>query len=836
MDCPLSLVVAPAGSGKTVLLSQWAHARPDVAVAWFDITAADAPAASFARRLVEQIAAVAPDFQPPAAAAKLADQRLGEPFLESLAAGMAGAGTIVLVFDDLDRLPGGALLTDLWRLVDLLPPNAHAIFASRVDLKLGWSRHRLQHGLVEIRQRELAFDRETTAQVLAAITGRPVDDDLAAAVTARTEGWAAGVQLTALRLRSVDDPGELVAAITDSDRLIVDYLSEEVLDAMDPGRREALMVLAVLDEVSAGLITAVAHTPGAEFLARLERDSLFLVPVTGRAGWFRLHRLFRNLLLYRLRASDDHAEARILEAAADWHLEEGDLDAAVECLQRAHKWERVMDAMLSTGREVYEEMRTTTVAHWLSLVPPEVLATRPDAELLMAIAQGMGGNAARSADAFEKVLSHADLCDGHRQVALAYAAAGVQFEPRPEVFLEASRQALAALEQHPDAVLPDLMGLTSRAMLLLISRLSLGRALLMLGQLDEAHDALVDAHDAGSLSYPPYRVQALGSLALVEALTGRLGAASDHADEALEAAQEVGLLSHPAPADAYLARAVMAIQRGDPEAGAIALTEGRIRAASNHRTQLLWFAHLAAQLIEPGDAAPAAGPTGPPPPFVRQALTALVLRRSRLRGTPSAPPRPASSWSPLAFEEIASLLASRDLVAAQGRLAHFGARGRARSPLTTVEFALLAGWESSLEGHRVQSQEHVAAALAVAEPEGLVHPFVRVGPHVLDLLDRVPGRRSEFVRRVEDRLRADTSPRTASPFDDLTPRERELFAYLPSRLTIPDIAARCFVSTNTVKTHLGHIYGKLGVRGRDEAIERAVEAGLIDPRDFSRIS
>lgn len=203
LSAPLSLVVAPAGAGKTVLLSQWMRARPDVAVAWFDVTPGDDAAQAFARRLVDGIAAVVRDFAEPSAPVRASEGRLGEAFLEDLAAGLSDAGTIALVFDDLDALSGSPILTDLWRLVDLLPPNAHIIFSSRVDLQLGWSRHRLEHGLVEIRQRELAFDDCTTASVIETITGRTVAESTVAAVTTRTEGWAVGVQLTALDRKSV---------------------------------------------------------------------------------------------------------------------------------------------------------------------------------------------------------------------------------------------------------------------------------------------------------------------------------------------------------------------------------------------------------------------------------------------------------------------------------------------------------------------------------------------------------------------------------------------------------------------------------------------------------
>ncbi|MGL4255862.1 MAG: LuxR C-terminal-related transcriptional regulator, partial [Microbacterium sp.] len=152
-----------------------------------------------------------------------------------------------------------------------------------------------------------------------------------------------------------------------------------------------------------------------------------------------------------------------------------------------------------------------------------------------------------------------------------------------------------------------------------------------------------------------------------------------------------------------------------------------------------------------------------------------------------------------------------------------------------VEFELLQAWTRAVEGRRPQARERLAAALALAEPEWLVDPFVRVGVPVADLLEELFPAKSDFLRTVIARTRAMSVAGRRALADELTPRELELLAFLPSRLTIADIAARCFVSTNTIKTHLGHIYRKLGVSGRDAAIERAAELGLMDAREIARV-
>lgn len=836
LTAPLSLVVAPAGAGKTLLLSQWEQARDDLTVAWVDVSPADAEAFVFAKHLVGAIGAVATGFHAPVVAVETTGRRFGEAFLEDLAEGMTETGRVVVVFDDLDRLAGTALLTDLWRLVDLLPPSVHCIFSSRVDLQLGWSRHRLQHGMVEVRERELAFDVDTTTRVLEAITGHSVDPGTAAVVAERTEGWAVGVQLTALSMRFTEDPRRIVDTLSETDRLVIDYLSEEVLDAQDPHRRAALIRLSAVDTFCPALVDAIIGGGGAEFIAALERDSMFLVSLPARPGWYRFHRLFRDLLRLRLRAEDAHAEAALLAIAADWSAAEGRPEEAIEYNLRARRWDQGIDGVLGLGRDIYEDRRTGAVANWLAQVPDDIRRRRPVVDLLLAMSEGMSGRATEAIDLFRMLLAEDRLTAGERQVALAYLAACVQFAPHAEFFIEAAHRALELLRQEPDAELPDLLGLTGRPLLCSVSEVSLGRGLLFLGELPAARRTLLQALDGDGLAYRPYRVHILGSLGVVECLSGRLRAATGYADEALALAGEFGLLAHPATADAYIARALVAVSRGLPEAGAFALQEGTVRAMSNERTQLMWLAHLATLLIDPpGGEVLSTQPVGPAPPIVRQALTALEMRHARLRGSPTVPHAPATTWSFVAFEEVAALLAVGQPTAARTRLAQMGSDPDPHAPAHMIELDLLLGWACDLEGRTAQSRSHLQAALTRAEPEWLVRSFSKAGAEVANLIDGMPGPTGEFRRLVVLRGRAGGAARQQALLDKLTPRELELLAYLPSRMTIPDIAAHSFVSINTIKTHMGHIYRKLGVSGRDAAIVRAVELGLIGPGDIARV-
>lgn len=833
---PLTLVVAPAGSGKTVLLAQWAATRPQNSVAWIDVEKSDVDALLFGSRLIEALAGIDARLSLLEVPMRDSDGGLGEPFTESLTAALADLGDIAVVFDDLHNIAGSVVVADLHRLVDRLPVNAHFVFASRIDLPLGLSRRRLEHGMVELRQAHLAFSADVTAQVIEHITESKVTDATATAVTQHTEGWAAGVQLSALSMRFHEHPKQFAEHLVETNRLIIDYLTEEVFEAQTPERREALMRLSVLDGMCAGLVEAVTGlTDGEEFLRQLERESMFLTADPGRVGWYRFHHLFRDLLRYRLRAKELDIEPQILKTAADWHFARAETAVGVEYLIRARAWDAVCEIALASGHDVYERLRTTLVARWLSLVPEDVRWANPRVELLYGILVGMSGRGAQTVEIMRRLLA-ADVLDvGERQVALTYAATCVYFQPHADHFLDIAQQSLALLADQPAAIPPDLLHLTSRALLESVSWVAVGRAHLLLGDIPSARAGAESALASSGSGYGPYRVQILGTLAVAEAWAGRLQRATELSDAALELARELSLLAHPAPADAHVARAIVAIQRGEPEAGVYSLHEGNIRAAANQRTQLMWIAHLASALIDPrGTESAAIEPAGSPPPIVARALSALEWRRARLSGSPRDAGRwLETQWSTLAFEQVAALLERGAIADARTLLERARFVPDSTMPAASVENALAWTWVEHAEGRAAESRQRLTDALDLAESEWLAHPLIAAGPTVLALVRALPGRQSAFRQQLTQATASPTDAMSRLP-NPLTARELELLTYLPTRLTNREIAANWYVSVNTIKTHLAHLYRKLGVPDRNSAVSRAHELGLLPEGNIPR--
>lgn len=738
----------------------------------------------------------------------------------------------MLVLDDLHHLAGSPLLPDLWWLADHVPEHTHLIFSSRIDYGLGWGRHRLSHSLIELRQNDLALDEAASATLLERIIGAPVSPRTLAAVMERTEGWAAGVVLTGLGLRSEADPERFAAELRGTDRLISEYLSEQALAQQPSERRSLLLHLSVLDRMSAELVGSVLSVDDATSLfEELERESMFLVALDRNREWFRFHPMFRELLRYRLRAEHPGAANEIRTAAADWHLARDDAPAAIDYLLEAGSWERAAAVISARGREVLERNDTVSVSRWLDALPGEFRANRPDVEILRGMLLMMNGDAARAEDVLRTQADRPALEPGRSAIIHTYLAARVQFRPDPRVALQAAESAAVLLREHPDLHPPELLGLTQPHLLHTSSLTSAGRALFLAGDLVAARRRFDEALAGPGAQYSLYRIHLLGSLALLEAWAGRLRLAAAFSEEALDLAGESRLLAHPSPADAFLAAALTSIERATPSAAATPLHEGALRAAANHRTQLMWIAHLERVLGEGAAADPIDRLPSAPPPIVAVALEAEEDRALRLAHASNGGLRHPSTgrWSPLTFEATAAALTRNRPDLARAHLNAISPEPPETMPRNSVEQLILRSWLDAREGGPGAGAEPMHKALELASQHDLVAVFVRAGPEVMRLITDLPGTSTPFRARVVERASLLRRARASSPelAEQLTDRELEILAYLPTRMTNIELAARCYVSPNTIKTHMAHIYRKLAVPNRNSAVARAQDLGLL---------
>jgi LuxR family maltose regulon positive regulatory protein len=310
----------------------------------------------------------------------------------------------------------------------------------------------------------------------------------------------------------------------------------------------------------------------------------------------------------------------------------------------------------------------------------------------------------------------------------------------------------------------------------------------------------------------------------------------------LTIAREVGLLAHPSTADAFLALAMAALEAGEPGAASLSLYERTLRAEANRRSQLSWFGHLEAALLQEAEgqrelAATTAFSTrndlgAPPPPIVADRLLGLQSRLLRLGGSPDGALRALgntiSHSTTLTFESASAALALGDRERARKLIDAIPHSAESDGPLAAVERLLVLAWLADSDESDADAQRYLGAAIEIAERNSLVEVFVRAGPTIVRLVSGFRGIQSDFRERILTRARKlKSTPPGGDLVEPLTDRELEILSLLPSRLTNVELADQCYVSVNTIKTHMAHIYRKLGVFNRNGAIARAQEIGIL---------
>ena len=332
----LVLVCAPAGYGKTVLLADWARQGGSLA-GWLSLDAADNDPARFWRHAVAALDRAHPGIE----------ERVGpllgppvppsfEPLVTALINELAarpGDDKVRLVLDDYHLIDSRPVHASVGFLLEHRPPGLGVVLGSRIDPALALARLRARGELAELRASELRFTQDEAAALLrqiAAVPAAALPDADVAALAARTEGWAAGLQLAGLSLRGQADVAGFVAAFTGSHRYVLDFLAEEVLERQPGQVRTFLLETSVLDRLSGPLCDAVTGRTGSQaLLEQVERGGLFLIPLDEVRGWWRYHHLFADLLRARLRQDQPGRVLELHRNAGAWCERHGLADDAI---------------------------------------------------------------------------------------------------------------------------------------------------------------------------------------------------------------------------------------------------------------------------------------------------------------------------------------------------------------------------------------------------------------------------------------------------------------------------------------------------------------------------
>lgn len=838
----VTVVVAPPGYGKTVLVSQWAAAHRRRRVRWLTLGPEHDDGARLARDLRGALGTPAPAAGTAAVSAlDGSDGASGPGLLAGIRTDLRSAPPTVLVLDDVQRLSDRAVFDELASLFEHLPRWMHVALLTRVDPPFHLHRLRLADELVELRQDDLSFRSGEAAELVRRLSDRELTGAQLDALVARTEGWAVGLHLAAVSLREQDDVGRFVATFADDDRNVPDYLTEQVLNQQPDDVRQFMLSTCVLERMSGPLCDAVTGGVGAQaMLDELDRRSLFVSPLDPRREWFRYHQLFRSLLRHHLRDDDPDRARLLLERAAAWHLDRHELEIGVDYLAQAGAWSSVLEAAFTFGGGLLVRGGAAAVARWIERVPPAARHGNARATLLHAAASIVAGDTRTADDELDGIGALGTVSAAERVLVDLLRARSALRQGAAVPAMAAAARVARDVVSVEEADVPNLPGLlTTREDVCAAAQVTRGAGLLLVGDVAAARAVLGAVLDRGNAVW---QVQALGALALAETWSGQLTSAEQHAARALVSAEDLGLGQQLLVADAHLALAAVARERDDLGWAGTLLDEITGRPMSGRHPVLealvvIEQALLALAAGRPADGLAMLGRHGPhaarpDPPAVDARRRAVEARLRSMIGDVEGAQRvldagPGTSLD-LRAEAVKLAIERGDVATARALVAHWpdGPEPRA-GPGRELWLAVL----DHLDGGDTTAGDRFAAVVAQAEPEGNLGLFRAAGRHVLG-----PARAlyradpSPFLRAILDPpgTAAARSPGRGSRLvEPLTERESVLLALLPTRMSNDEIARRLGVSINTVKTHIKHIYRKLEVAGRGEAVAVAERMHLI---------
>ncbi len=409
------------------------------------ITPAQDDPVVFARALISAIASVAPDFDPRVAdSVAAAGSEVGRVFVSRLLVGIEELdGELVIVLDDVHRLANRAIWADLDQVIERLPDNVRIVLSARWDPPVRLRSLQLLSRVVEIRAGDLAFDAEEARDLIEAVSGRQLTEDQTDALVARTDGWAAGLQLAAISLQRFADADAFIDGFTGSNKLVADYLAEEVIDELEPDVRRFLLHTSVLEWLSADVCNAVTGDRDAEeMLDMLARRSLFLVQPDRSGERLRYHHLFADLLRDRLRATEPDEEPRLRRRAATYLLGHGQLADAIEQLLAAGDGSQVVRVIVERGQGFFEREENLTLARWLTTAKAQTVDVPVALEVNLLAAQLAGHDTGAAVETYRRLRRRTDLDAGETAAAAAlYTCLVLNDLPSSEVHRAADESA-----------------------------------------------------------------------------------------------------------------------------------------------------------------------------------------------------------------------------------------------------------------------------------------------------------------------------------------------------------------------------------------------------------
>lgn len=831
----VTLITAPAGYGKTTMLSEWIP-QSERCVTWVSLDEGDNDPVRFLAYFIAALQML--DAEIGRNALALMRTPLPSP-IESILTTLlneiaAFPDFFALVLDDYHVIDARPVDEALTYLLEHLPPQMHLVITSREEPNLPLARLRARDQLTEIRAADLRFSYGEVGTFLNQVMDLELSDEKVAALEARTEGWIAGLQLAALSMRGREDVHEFIEGFAGDNRYIVDYLVEEVLQRQSLRVRSFLLQTSILNWLSGPLCDAVTGQEESKVLLDiLERGNLFVSTLDDKRHWFRYHRLFADVLrVHLMEEQTDHIPTLHRRASA-WYEHKGYEIEAFKHAAAGNDIDRAERLIEGKGMPLQFRGAGAPVLAWIESLPKSALNARPSLWVTYASTLLFGGQHTAvegTLQAAEAALGEHEADDRTRdllgRVASMRATLAV-IQRDAEAIIAQSRRALEYLR--PDNLpvrtattwtlgyayqLQGDRAAASRAYAEVIAAgESFGESIyttaatITLGQLQEADLALESATRSYQRALelagePPQRMvsEAFLGLARIQYERNDLDAAEELGQQCLQLIRQMKSVDTSVSHALFLAHLRMA--QGDVTAALSALEEAE---AFIHRYNFMfrWPDVIAARVL-------------------------ALLRQGH-------------------FEAAAQLAEAHELPAMAQARVHL-ARGESSSAWNLLQplrqkmeekgwagerlrVMVLQALASHAQGDDEQAWQLLVEALALAEPVGLIRVFVDEGRPMADLLREATSRGASphYIRQLLAALDnfEGSAPVTQLLSDPLTERELEVLELLRTELNGPEIARELMVALNTMRTHTKNIYSKLGVSNRGAAVLRAEELGLL---------
>ena len=868
----LTLISAPAGFGKTTLVSEWVAAgrRP---VAWLSLAVEESDPARFLTYLIAALQTIAGDIGATALTVLQSPQPLPiEAILTNLINDIAAIpNDFILVLDDYHLVDDASVDKALGFLLEHSPSQLHLAITTREDPNLPLARLRVRDQLTELRAADLRFTAAEAAEFLNQVMGLSLSVGEVAALDSRTEGWIAGLQLAALSMKSHRDITGFIQAFTGDHRYIVDYLVEEVLGNQPEALRHFLLRTSILDRLNGPLCDAVTGQPGgAAQLEALQRGNFFLIPLDDRRHWYRYHHLFADVLRAHLTAEQPDQLPILHQRASAWFARNDSAPEAIHHALAAQDFEQAATLIERAVPATRRNRQDAMLRRWFQALPDELLRRRPllnahyvgillqsgqpdgvearlrDAERWLADNVGLRPDFADEED-FQRLPSliamyyaAITLVRGDSAGAMAHARRVIELAPEEDDFVRGAASSLMGLAAWTSGDLATAYRMYADGMAYLHKAgyisdviggfVSLSDIRLAQGRLREAQSNYERGLQlATQPDRPPLRGAADMHVGLSDITLERndLDSAAQHLLMSVELGELNGLPKNPYRWCVASARLLAARGHVDGALGLLneaePLYEGdfspNVQPIAAMRARL-WIA--AGRLGEAFDWAREQGvAAGDDLSYLREyehiTLARLLLAQARIEGSAGA------------LREASGLLERlRQAAEAGGRLG------------SVVEILVLQALAQQAQGDRPAALSHLERALTLAEPKGYVRLFLDEGPGMAHLIGEAAGQGiwpaytgqllAAFAveRQTPTVEMAQPAPSVSSSLiEPLSPRELEILRLFQTNLSGPEIAQELVIALSTVRTHTKSIYSKLNVNSRRAAVRRAVELGLI---------